>query len=102
MKRAREPQDHADIIRLWPKVEKFAADIEVKVVTARKMVLRRRIADRHWHMVESAARRRRITTPAGESVTVDLLGRLLALMTAAKRGRRVKNPPENPPVKRAA
>lgn len=80
---------HAAIIRLWPTVIDFAADIGVKVETARKMVSRDSISDDYWADVEAAAKARRIKTPEGESVTVALLARC----KAAKRGRRAKRPP---------
>ncbi len=74
---------HADIIRLWPKpsIRTFAADIGVKLNSARKMEQRASISDAYWEAVEAAAKRRRIKTADGESVTV----RLLAGIRAARR-----------------
>lgn len=84
---------HADIVRLWPSVPEFAADIGVSVFAARKMVLRNSIADEHWSLIADAAAARGLRTKRRESVTVELL----AEIRSASRRRRTENPSEATP-----
>lgn len=56
------------------------------------MVTRAMISDEHWAAIEDAAKRRKIKTLGGESVTV----KFLAEIRAAARGGRPKRPPMDP------
>jgi len=72
-----------ELVDLWPSIRVFGEDIGVTIHAARKMHQRDAIAEEHWAGIEDVARRRRLKTAAGESVTV----RLLAAIASDKRRR---------------
>jgi hypothetical protein len=52
---------HADLIRLWPSLSEFAADLDVNYVTAKAMRFRSSIPASYWVAMVDAARRRGIS-----------------------------------------